>query len=220
MQWPFDKRLDAAHAWGIAGVGFTALVALPGLLALEHTKGPFLVWWPTDWMAVPVGVFTAGVVLLFLPIRKSKAQLGQGPDTAITTSGGAGTASQGNLRKPVASVPVTPTAIAQAPVALGSVSLAGELADLLAAIPEMAEPGFRERVYEGVPRVVMQQVRRSDKARLDMLSVAQTFETYAYLRPWQALLRQLQEILPGNPYVARLAARLDELGLGGNGGTP
>ena len=41
MRWPFDKRLDATHAWGIFGGGLTVLVALPGLLALEHTKGPF-----------------------------------------------------------------------------------------------------------------------------------------------------------------------------------
>ena len=132
------------------------------------------------------------------------------------------TPSQPNSSRQLAVLPTSPAAPI-APLkgssfkssARDNSSLVSDLADLLGAIPEMAELTFRERIYAGVPRDVMQQVRRSEKARLDLLSVAETFETYAHLNPWSALLRQLQRYLPGNPHVAKLEARLRELGLAG-----
>lgn len=204
MRWPFDKRLDAAHAWGIFGGGLAVLLALPALLAIEHTKGPFLVWWPTDWMAAPLGVCVAGLVLLFLPVRRSVAVPGPDPVVPIPAREQAVAAQ---------SAPGQPSPLPPAPAA-------DDLVDLLGAIPEMDEPAFRARVYAGVPRPVMQQVRHSEKSRLDLLSVTETFETYAHLHPWPALLRQLKNNLPENPHVARLEARLRELGLAEENAAP
>lgn len=215
MRWPFDKRADFGLTAIVLGVGVTVLIGLPALLALQH----FRWWWPTNWMAVPLAVCVVGVVMLFVPLRRSAVRRGHTP-VESTAPGAVG--QPDSIRQSAPPLPVpAPIASSAFPLtgsagpkrAAGGVSRPGELAGLLGAIPEMAEPSFRERVYLSVPQDVMQQVDRSDRTRLDLMSLAKTFQTYEHLHPWQALLDQLQELLPNNPHVANLAARLRELGL-------
>lgn len=71
MRWPFDRRVDLGHAWGVVGLGTALLTGLPGLLATQHTEGRFRWWWPTDWMVLPLAIFVAGVLLLLVPVRRS-----------------------------------------------------------------------------------------------------------------------------------------------------
>jgi hypothetical protein len=92
--------------------------------------------------------------------------------------------------------------------------------DLLGAIPDMAEPSFRQRVYGNVPQDVMQQVRRSDRTRLELVNLVETFQVFEHLHPWAALLEQLQRLLPDHPAVGALAVRLRQLGLAGEQAVP
>ena len=71
MRWPFDQRVDLGHAWGVVGLGTALLIGVPGLLATQHSVGRFRWWWPTNWMTLPLAIFTAGVVLLMVPVRRS-----------------------------------------------------------------------------------------------------------------------------------------------------
>lgn len=194
VRWPYDKRLDAAHAWGVLGTGVAFLIGLPSLLFTEHTSGPFEVWWPTDWMALPLAACVAGLLLLVIPVRRSalpvraKNRAADEGDRVVkesTSSGG------GQLRS----------------------TEVGALADLLWAIPDMRNSSFRQEVYNGVPQAVMQQVRTSDKVRFELISLIHTFSTFQHLRPWEAFLKQLTDQLPESPAVSLLAVRLRELGL-------
>jgi hypothetical protein len=75
MRWPYDKRVDATHAWGALGVGTAGVGVIWGVLATLHATDPhFRWWWPTNWTAVPLAIVVVGIVLLLLPIRRSKEQ--------------------------------------------------------------------------------------------------------------------------------------------------
>ncbi|MGA2826142.1 MAG: hypothetical protein ABSF03_08460 [Streptosporangiaceae bacterium] len=72
MRWPFDRRVDAAHAWGVIAVGTAVLVGIPAVLATLHAAdSQFRWWWPTSWMAVPLIIFIAGCLLVAVPVRRS-----------------------------------------------------------------------------------------------------------------------------------------------------
>jgi len=71
VKWPYKRRIDPAHAWGVVAVGSAGLVAIPAILATLHaTDSQFRWWWPTNWMAIPAAIFLIGVALAALPIRR------------------------------------------------------------------------------------------------------------------------------------------------------
>ena len=71
MGWPYDKRVDPIHAWGAIAAGIAIAGAFYAARALNpHTAKSWL--WPTNWMIVPVIVTVVGLILLFLPIRRSR----------------------------------------------------------------------------------------------------------------------------------------------------
>jgi hypothetical protein len=212
VRWPFDKRVDPALAWGVLGVGATFLVGLPALLAIRHSSGPFRAWWPTDWMMLPYMACAVGVVLILVPLRRSAGRGDRGA-RCITPADGANQVQGVSKSYPARQISMPRAGSSrQGPIA-GGVDQVDDLTDLLGAIPDMAEPSFRQRVYGNVPQDVMQQVRRSDKTRIELVNLVETFQIYEHLHPWAALLEQLQRLLPEHPAVADLAIRLRQLGL-------
>jgi len=72
VRWPYERRVDAAHAWGVVAVGTAGLVAIPTILATLHaTDSHFRWWWPTGWMIVPVAIFLVGLGLTVLPVMRA-----------------------------------------------------------------------------------------------------------------------------------------------------
>jgi hypothetical protein len=204
VRWPFDKRADYALTAIVLGSGLAAYFGLPALLAIPH----FRWWWPTNWMAIPAVLCLAGLVMLFVPLQRSALRRGQGA-AAVTPPSAAGPVPTG----PAPSGPAPGGALSVG--TSGGPRTSGELAKfLLNQIPKMGELSFRELAYSEVPPAVMQQVVRNGSPMLELVSLADTFDTYAHLNPWQALLNQL-EIMVGeeHPGVAALGARLRELGL-------
>jgi len=73
VKWPYNRRIDPAHAWGVVAIGTAGLMAIPAILATLHaTDSRFRWWWPTNWMAVPAAIFLLGVGLAALPVRRPK----------------------------------------------------------------------------------------------------------------------------------------------------
>ena len=71
MKWPYEGRVDAAHAWGVIAVGTAGLVAIPTILATLHAADShFRWWWPTNWMIVPAAIFLVGLGLTVLPVMR------------------------------------------------------------------------------------------------------------------------------------------------------
>jgi hypothetical protein len=111
VKWPYTRRIDPAHAWGVVAVGTALLVAIPTILATLHASdSQFLWWWPTDWMVVPLAIFLAGAGLLVVPVRRPE-QPAQAPATAAADATSVvGVRDDGDgdaLRKPIQpSVPV------------------------------------------------------------------------------------------------------------------
>lgn len=87
------------------------------------------------------------------------------------------------------------------------------LIDALIAIPGMNDPGFRHTIYERLPTAVVQQLQMDRRARIELISLIDTFGQYPHLRPWQALLDRVSELLPAHPAVGHLADELTDLGL-------
>jgi hypothetical protein len=72
MEWPYDRRIEPTHAWGVIAVGTAAIIGIPAVLATLHaTDSHFGWWWPTDWMIVPVAILVIGLILLAVPLRRS-----------------------------------------------------------------------------------------------------------------------------------------------------
>jgi Effector-associated domain 2 len=89
-----------------------------------------------------------------------------------------------------------------------------DLVDLLLAIPGMTDPAFRQRLYEHLPRDVAQQLHlESRAARLELISLIDTFAEYPHLSPWESLLGRLEQLLPAHQGVQLLAAELARRGL-------
>lgn len=89
-----------------------------------------------------------------------------------------------------------------------------DLMDLLLAIPGMTDPGFRQRLYERLPREVTQQLHlESRAARPELLGLIDTFAEYPHLSPWPSLLDRLEQLLPAHQSVQLLAAELTRLKL-------
>ena len=77
MRWPYDKRVDPIHAWGAIAAGIAIAGAFYAARALNpHTAKSWL--WPTNWMIIPVIVTGVGLILLFLPVRRSRREGVQG----------------------------------------------------------------------------------------------------------------------------------------------
>jgi hypothetical protein len=93
---------------------------------------------------------------------------------------------------------------------------AGSLVDALLDIPGMNDPTFRRTVYQRIPAAVAQQLHTDRPARIELISLIDTFGQYPHLDPWGALLERLNELLPAHPAVSSLAAELAGLGLVGN----
>ena len=71
VKWPYKRRVDAAHAWGVVAVGTAGLVAIPTILATLHaTDSHFRWWWPTTWMVLPAAIFLVGLGLTVLPVMR------------------------------------------------------------------------------------------------------------------------------------------------------
>jgi hypothetical protein len=74
MRWPYDERVEAAHAWGALAIGTAAIIGIPTVLATLHASDRhFSWWWPTDWMLVPLIIIVFGLALLLVPINRSQA---------------------------------------------------------------------------------------------------------------------------------------------------
>lgn len=67
---------------GAAGVGVIWTV----LATLHATDPHFRWWWPTNWTAVPLAVVALGVMLLLIPIRRSKDR-SPGPEAHGVSAG-------------------------------------------------------------------------------------------------------------------------------------
>ena len=73
MRWPYDKRVDPIHAWGAIAAGIAIAGAFYAARALNpHTAKSWL--WPTNWMIIPVIVTGVGLILLLLPVRRSRRE--------------------------------------------------------------------------------------------------------------------------------------------------
>lgn len=71
VRWPFDRRVDPAHARGVIAVGTAVLVGIPAVLATLHAaNSQFRWWWPTDWMTAPSIIFVGGCLLVAIPVRR------------------------------------------------------------------------------------------------------------------------------------------------------
>jgi hypothetical protein len=114
VKWPYSRRIDPAHAWGVVAVGTALLIAIPTILATLHASdSQFLWWWPTDWMVVPLAIFLAGAGLLVVPVRRA-GQPAQAPSAvaadATSAAGVRGGGDDDEPRKPIQpSVPVQAT---------------------------------------------------------------------------------------------------------------
>jgi pimeloyl-ACP methyl ester carboxylesterase len=84
----------------------------------------------------------------------------------------------------------------------------GTLVDALLEVPGMTEPDFRRRAYEGLPRPVLTQVERDSRAQVELVSLVEVCARLGHLNPWRGLLARLNELLPHDPAVHRLAATL------------
>ena len=109
--------------------------------------------------------------------------------------------------------PVTQVTGQAVPVLAATRGQGQGLIDYLLAIQEMQEPGFRRLVYASLPPAVAQQLEIGNRARIELISLIDTFGRYPHLQPWQALQGRMNELLPDNPSVKRLAAELARLGL-------
>jgi pimeloyl-ACP methyl ester carboxylesterase len=89
----------------------------------------------------------------------------------------------------------------------------GVIVDKLLAVPRVAEPAFREQVYELLPPAIVHQLRRDSAARLELFGLVRSFDHYPHLAPWDRLLAALTALLPDQPAVADLAGHLARLGL-------
>lgn len=73
MRWPYDRRAEPTHAWGVIGAGVLILVTMPLIFeGLHMPGGRFRWWWPSNWMIVPCAFIVFGLVLLVLPLRRSQ----------------------------------------------------------------------------------------------------------------------------------------------------
>ena len=71
MRWPYDKRADPIHAWGTIAAGIATVGALYAARALNPRTAKSW-WWPTNWMIIPVIIIGVGLILLALPVRRSR----------------------------------------------------------------------------------------------------------------------------------------------------
>jgi hypothetical protein len=72
MSWPFDKRVEPTHAWGVIGAGLAVDAAIVGALAsLNASKPDFKWYWPTNGMIAGAVLVVIGLALLFIPVRRS-----------------------------------------------------------------------------------------------------------------------------------------------------
>lgn len=87
------------------------------------------------------------------------------------------------------------------------------LVDALLVIPGMRDPDFRRSVYGHLPTVVSDQLQMDKRARIELINLIDTFGQYQHIKPWSAMLRRLDEMLPEHPAVQNLANCLTELKL-------
>jgi hypothetical protein len=73
MRWPFTKRIEAGSAWSLLIFSGAFLIGIPTVLAAVHgTQRHFNPWWPSDWMVIPLVGVAAGVVLLAVPVKRTR----------------------------------------------------------------------------------------------------------------------------------------------------
>jgi hypothetical protein len=107
---------------------------------------------------------------------------------------------------PSGATQAAPATATQAPPSAG-------LVDSLLAVPGMSDPAFRHTIYDHIPPIVVQQINMDKRARMELISLVDTFDQYPHLEPWQALLDRIRELLPAHPAVGRLEADLVQRGL-------
>ena len=183
-----DNRDMPWYTWVFSGVG--AAVAVP------------IVGWA-------LGLFRR-VPRQQAPPDSPAIEGGTAPDTpsavtqtaSIAPPGGTGPASTPTVT--VSATPVsTPGTNQQAPA---------RLVEYLVAVPDMADPAFRQLLYAHLPPQVAQQLRIGGPARIELLGLIDTFSHFPQLRPWQAFHDRLGELLPASPAVESLAGQLASLG--------
>lgn len=76
MRWPFSRRIEPTHAWGIVALGTAFVIGLAQELAgLNGSHAGFRWWLPTNWMALPIAILVIGAVSLVVPVRRAAAAL-------------------------------------------------------------------------------------------------------------------------------------------------
>jgi len=74
VRYPF-RRPDPIHGWGMVALGAAGVIGLTQELTALHASSAghaFRWWWPTNWMAVPVAILVAGVIMLVLPAHRER----------------------------------------------------------------------------------------------------------------------------------------------------
>src|ERR1019366_122713 len=84
MRWPYNERVDTAHAWGTVAAGIAVIGIIVTTLAATHANDPhFHWWWPTNWLTIPVAIVAIGLLMLVAPLRRhvdqSKEEVEQPP---------------------------------------------------------------------------------------------------------------------------------------------
>ena len=75
VRWPYDKRVDAAHAWGTVASGLAVVGVIVTVLAtLDGSHPHFRWWWPTSWMIAPVGIVVFGLIMVMVPLRRHEGE--------------------------------------------------------------------------------------------------------------------------------------------------
>lgn len=81
MRWPYNARVDTAHAWGAVGSGIAISGVVVGALAVLHASDPhFRWWWPTNWMIIPVVIVLVGLIMVVVPLRRHDHQSKEGSE--------------------------------------------------------------------------------------------------------------------------------------------
>lgn len=74
MKWPYTRRVEATHAWGVVGFGGLGMATIATLVDTVYATSPHLRWWwPNGWIAVPAAITMLGFALVVVPVLRPKS---------------------------------------------------------------------------------------------------------------------------------------------------
>lgn len=87
VRWPFNRRIDPIHGWGLVALGAAVLIGLAqDLTGVYSGHAHFRWWWPTNWMVLPLAILVIGAILLVIPVRRVAGALSAAADQATVPS--------------------------------------------------------------------------------------------------------------------------------------